>query len=361
MSNSSLAFAFDDPSPPVVVKAALTMASELAEGRVLTRSDVTRSMTEHFGGSDALGRWSVRDAHAALELAQVQYLQAFDQIQLSTPIDEAEQFFCSLDARLPTQTNRSDEQIEWQQFATAPHVAWLAARACALATGELVLEPSAGTGMLAVWAAKAGTRLAINEISPLRRDCLSAQFPAARVTGHDAELIDELLDVAIIPSVVLMNPPYSHGIERGHDGRTGARHLRSAWNRLAPGGRLVAIMPEWFDCGRFLAGVKEPVALWLNAAVERAFIKSGTGITTRLLVLDMADKASTGTPRGRRHDPVVRPEHRCLLSARPRYEMGFAIIVARGRPRTGQDGDRNQLRPSTHIRAAPRSSGLNTR
>lgn len=103
MSNSSLVFAFDPPSPPVVVMAAQTMTSELAAGRVLSRGDVTRIMTEHFGGSDAVGRWSVRDAHAALELAQVQYLQAFDQIQLSTPIDDAEQFFCSLDARLPTE------------------------------------------------------------------------------------------------------------------------------------------------------------------------------------------------------------------------------------------------------------------
>ena len=139
MSNSSLAFTFDDPSPPVVVMAAQTMASELAGGRALSRSDVTRIMTEHFGGSDALGRWSVRDAHAATELAQVQYLRAADQILLSASIDEAEQFFCSLDARLPTQTNRSDEQIEWQQFATPPRLAWLAARACALATDELVL------------------------------------------------------------------------------------------------------------------------------------------------------------------------------------------------------------------------------
>ena len=130
MSNSSLAFTFDDPSPPVVVMAAQTMASELAEGRALSRSDVTRIISNHFGGSDACGRWSVRDAHAAVELAQVQYLQSSDQILLSTPIDEAEQFFCSLDARLPTQTNRSDEQIEWQQFATPPRLAWLAARAC---------------------------------------------------------------------------------------------------------------------------------------------------------------------------------------------------------------------------------------
>jgi predicted RNA methylase len=296
MSNSSLAFAFDDPSPPVVVMAARTMTSELAAGRVLTRSDVTRIMTEHFGGSDALGRWSIRDAHAALEVAQVQYLKGSDQIQLPAQVDAADQFFCSLEARLPTQTNRSDEQIEWQQFATPPRLAWLAARACALATGEFVLEPSAGTGMLAVWAAKADSRLSLNEISPLRRDCLNAVFPTTRVTGHDAELIDELLDPTITPYVVLMNPPYSHGIERGHDSRAGSRHLRSAWNRLAPGGRLVAIMPEWFDCAKFLARLKGPGSLRLNAAVERAFVKHGTGITTRLLVLDKVDHS---------HEPVA--------------------------------------------------------
>lgn len=215
MSNSSLAFAFDEPSPPVVAMAAQTMASELAAGRTLSRSDINRIMTEHFGGSDALGRWSVRDAHAAIELAQVQYLQASEPIRLSARIEEADRFFCSLEARISTQTNRSEEQIEWQQFATPPRLAWLAARACALVADEVVLEPSAGTGMLAVWASKAGTRLALNEISPLRRDYLSALFPAARTTGYDAELIDELLDPAISPSVVLMNPPYSHGIERG--------------------------------------------------------------------------------------------------------------------------------------------------
>jgi hypothetical protein len=34
--------------------------------------------------------------------------------------------------------------------------------------------------MLAFWAAKAGARLALNEISPLRRECLGALFPDAR-------------------------------------------------------------------------------------------------------------------------------------------------------------------------------------
>src|SRR3546814_10336564 len=138
-------------------------------------------------------------------------------IDLAASVVDADQMFSALETKLPTQTNRSNEQIEWQQFATLPRFAWRAARACAFVTDELMLEPSAGTGMLAIWAAKADARLALNEISPLRRDCLNALFPAARVTGHNAELIDELLDPAIIPSVVLMNPPYSHGIERGHD------------------------------------------------------------------------------------------------------------------------------------------------
>lgn len=186
MSNSSLAFAFDPPSPPLVVTAAKAMALQLAAGSAISRSDINRIMTDHFGGTDALGAWSVRDAHAALELAQVQHLQASDQIQLTSPIDEADQFFCGLAARVPTQTNRSDEQIEWQQFATPPRLAWLAARACKLMPNELVLEPSAGTGMLAVWAAKAGNRLALNEISPLRRDCLTEVFPAGPATTSTA-------------------------------------------------------------------------------------------------------------------------------------------------------------------------------
>src|SRR3546814_1802862 len=94
--------------------------------------------------------------------------------------------FSALETKLPTQTNRSNEQIEWQQFATPPRLAWLAARACAFVADELMLEPSAGTGMLAIWAAKADARLALNEISPLRRDCLNALFP--RSEEHTSEL-----------------------------------------------------------------------------------------------------------------------------------------------------------------------------
>lgn len=286
MSTSSPAFAFDEPAPPIVLSAARAVAARLASGTAVSRADITRSLTQCFGGSDAFGRWSVRDAHAALELAQVLHLRELETIHLASSSADADTLFASLEALVPGQTNRSEEQIAWQQFATPSRLAWLAARACGLGASDHVLEPSAGTGMLALWAAKAGARLALNEISPQRRDCLAAMFLQARLTGHDAELIDELLDSTVVPSVVLMNPPYSHGIERGHDGRTGARHLRSAWNRLANAGRLVAIIPEWFDTERFLAGIKGPISLRLDVAIERAFASQGTGITTRLLVLD---------------------------------------------------------------------------
>lgn len=289
MSNSVPALAFHEPAEPLVLSAARSLAARLNACQTVSRSVVNTVMNENFGGSDAAGRWSVRDAHAALELGQVLHLQQNPALTCALEPELADEAFSRLEALIPSQNNRSAEQIELQQFATPPRLAWIAGRACAIAPRELVLEPSAGTGMLAVWADKAKAKLALNEISPLRRECLGALFPSASITAHDGELIDELLGADVAPSVVLMNPPYSHGLERGHDGRTGARHLRSAWKRLLPGGRLVAVMPEWFDLPRFLGAISGPVALRLNAAIERAFVKQGTSITIRLLVLDKAD------------------------------------------------------------------------
>jgi 16S rRNA G1207 methylase RsmC len=48
------------------------------------------------------------------------------------------------------------------------------------------------------------------------------------------------------PSAIVMNPPFSISQSRGQDANTAARHLRSALDHLLPGGRVVAIMPDWF-------------------------------------------------------------------------------------------------------------------
>lgn len=300
MAHSSPVFAFPDRTEPQVLSAAEELQRDIRAGETVSRARLNSILNREFGGSDAEGSWSVRDAHAVLELAQVLWLRDSAGLTLASPVRTAEAVFAQLEALLPSQTVRSEERVELQQFATPPRIAWLLARACALRLGETVLEPSAGTGMLAVWAANADARLVLNEISPLRRDCLGCLFPDAKVTGHDAELIDELLDPSLVPSAVLINPPYSYSVERGHDGHTGSRHLRSAWKRLADGGRMAAIMPEWFDVHRFLDAVREPIVLRVNLAVERGFAKQGTSVTTRLLVLDkIADGAEPVVVRTR--------------------------------------------------------------
>ena len=71
MSNATLALPFPSPPRLVVLAAARVLAVRIAADEVISRSIPNAVMHEHFGGSDAEGRWSVRDAHAALELAQV--------------------------------------------------------------------------------------------------------------------------------------------------------------------------------------------------------------------------------------------------------------------------------------------------
>ena len=74
MSHANTAFAFSDPAEPQVLAAARALAARLAADQAISRLTVNATMADHFGGSDAEGRWSVRDAHAALELAQVFFL-----------------------------------------------------------------------------------------------------------------------------------------------------------------------------------------------------------------------------------------------------------------------------------------------
>ena len=264
------------------ITAARSLAEDLAANVPITRKHLSETFTRLTGATDADNRWSLSDAHASVELAQLLYLQATSNITPGSNMAEAFDCFDRIETLTPIQYNRSEEQVRFQQFSTPMRLAWITARAAALSNSNLTLEPSAGTGMLAFWARQCGSKLALNEIHVLRRDALHALFPHIRVSMHDGELIDEVLDPAICPDTVLINPPYSVGLERGEDGRTGARHLRSALARLAPGGRAVAIMPLWFDVHAFIERSRISLALRLNVSMDRAFARAGTSISTRL-------------------------------------------------------------------------------
>ena len=156
-----------------------------------------------------------------------------------------------------------------------------------------MLEPSAGTGLLAILAEIAGGSLVLNELAETRAGLLSHLFPAIPVTRFDAAQIDDHLDAGIVPSVVLMNPPFS--VMANVSGRmadAAYRHIASALARLADGGRLVAITganfapdaPAWRDA---FVRLQERGRVVFSAAIDGAvYAKHGTTIDTRLTVID---------------------------------------------------------------------------
>ena len=274
-----------------IIQAAGQLAGMLAADRPIRREMLRELMSAAAGRSDVDGGWALRDAYDAVELAQVLFVTG-----PSSPIDDSEpastlRCLEDLACSLPTQTHRAEEQIALQAFSTPLPLAWLAARAARVSPDDLVLEPSAGTGLLAASAARTGCRLVLNEIDPGRRRCLAAAYRQAAISSHDGELIHDLLDPAVRPTVVLMNPPFARGLGRGEDRHAGARHLLGALARLAPGGRLVAIMPESFSesgSGRVLrAKADQQTALRLDAMIAPGlFAKHGTGVAVRFLVYD---------------------------------------------------------------------------
>lgn len=150
----------------------------------------------------------------------------------------------SLQKRLPTQTWRSTNQMTYQQFSTPAPIAYLAAYLLNMNDEDTVLEPSCGTGSLAVWARSAGANVITNEIDPRRQQL--ARMIGFDPTGHDAEFIDDFLAEDIAPSVVLMNPPFSSSGGRVERNRNafGFRHVESALRRLEGGGRFAVILGE---------------------------------------------------------------------------------------------------------------------
>lgn len=146
--------------------------------------------------------------------------------------------------RLPTQSWRSAAQVTYQQFSTPAPIAYLASYLLNLTGSDTVLEPSAGTGSLAVWAQASGATVTTNEVDARRREL--ARLLGFNPTGHDAEFIDDLLPGSVAPNAVLANPPFSSSggrVERNQK-KFGFRHVESALRRLVSGGRFAIILGE---------------------------------------------------------------------------------------------------------------------
>src|SRR6202012_160569 len=85
-----------------------------------------------------------------------------------------------------THSRRSEEQVALDQFSTPPQLGALAVLAAQVRTGDHVLEPSAGIGLLAVLAEACGAALTVNEIAAGRAGLLDGRVPLVARQHHDS-------------------------------------------------------------------------------------------------------------------------------------------------------------------------------
>lgn len=182
-------------------------------------------------------------AEAALNLL-IRRKYAENLLAAENPAEVVLDLLKPLALRLPTQTWRSREQMERQQFSTPATVAYLLAYLLNLNGSMQVLEPSAGTGNLAVWTSGNGIKTHTNEIDSRRRFLLE-QIGFAP-TSFNAEFINDFLPLDYSPDCVLMNPPFSSsgGRTKNNSSKFGFRHVESALERLKKGGKFGVILGE---------------------------------------------------------------------------------------------------------------------
>ena len=307
------------PARPVTGDAlfAATLLPVLEAGRPLDAATLRDAMTDAFGGSDSAGAWVWKDAYEAAEATVVVFMQRYGRgmrCNAGAGPDGPRRMLAMLEtvaALEPSHTRRSEEQVRLQQFSTPLPLAYAALQAAAIRPGDVVLEPSAGTGMMAVMAEcalgkDAAGRLHLNEVAQTRARLLTRLIPQALVTAFNAEAIaDRLRDVR--PTVVLMNPPFSvaPGVDRiRHD--ADLRHVRSAVSMLPPGGRLVTITSAhcvpgdaaWTDA---FARLDPPARCVFTMAIDgRAYARRGTGFDTRLTVLERSREPGIAMDRDAR-------------------------------------------------------------
>lgn len=282
------------PRSAALFAAANALLPLLETGSPISSTQLRDVMTGAFTRSDAEGAWDWKMAYDACEAAQILLLRRYGRA-LARRNPEPQRMLTALEriaARVPTHTRRSEVGQALQQFSTPLGLAFVAATAAMIEPGDVVLEPSAGTGMLAVHAELMRANLVLNELSETRAGLLSKVMDAP-VSRHDAASIDDRLPADHRPTVVLMNPPFSAIAHVDRAMKDAAlRHIASALARLEPGGRLVAITsascgPENGSWRPAFEALQQSGRIVFTAAIDgRIYRKHGTTIDTRLTLID---------------------------------------------------------------------------
>ena len=271
-----------------------------------------------YGGTMADGTYTVKDAYDAMELAVNKTLLSVAKNfngDVKTAVRAVNKLQSILD-KLPTQTKRTEEQTSFQQFSTPPNIAFLAAWAANINDSDVVLEPSAGIGGLAVFPKAWGADVVVNELSE-RRLAFLKNMGFDRVFNENAEQINNVLPDDVKPSIVIMNPPFSSTAGRTATNKTSnaIRHVEQALQRLEDGGRLVAILgrgmandtasfKSWWD------SLRQEYDVRANISIDGSnYKKYGTSFDVQLVIIDKTGpqkgETLTGTYKNLTEIPAV--------------------------------------------------------
>lgn len=351
-------------APMAVLAAAHDLLEHIEQGQRVDAALLRGAMETAFGASDAFGAWDWKSAYDACEVATVLFLRKYGKAVFRKATTPAARLsvLAKIAALLPTHTRRSEESQALQQFSTPVPLGFAALTAARVSSSDRVLEPSAGTGLMAVLAEIAGGSLILNEIAETRADLLASHFPAKDVTRFDAAQIDDHLDPGLVPSVVIMNPPFTALANvSGRVADAGFRHIASALSRLAPGGRLVTItganvgpeLPGWHEA--FVRLQKRSNVVFSAAIAGSVYAKHGTTFPTRLTVID---KAPAKDPALFPNSPGMAPDVATLLEwieseVPPRLPISLPEVRRSPVPVAGQKVRGSLARPARSRPAGP--------
>jgi hypothetical protein len=281
---------------------------------------VTRA-NEDFGGTQADGTYTVKDLNDALELGINRFIGEMlgpDGVYRPTTYSliKAREMLNYLREqimdKIPSQgTRRTPEMVEFQQFSTPPDLAFVMNWAAHITPKDVMLEPSAGLGGLAIFAKNFGADVDVNELSPRRAGLLNT-IVFNKVTTENAEQIANILKVT--PTVIVMNPPFSSTAGRitGERKSTNAisKHIDQALKLLAPNGRLVALIGEGFmgqseGVSRAIDALAKKYQLRASVVMSgKGYKKYGTDFDNRILIFDkVAPSPSVEVVTGKAENP----------------------------------------------------------